>query len=43
MRDTEIRVIFKRPPKLAFSSNKPDPDELICESIPDRAQLWSSK
>ena len=34
VRDTEIRVIFKRPPKLAFSSNKPDPDELILRIDP---------
>ena len=34
VRDTEIRVIFKRPPKLAFSSNRPDPDELVLRIDP---------
>jgi glucose-6-phosphate 1-dehydrogenase len=34
VRATEIRVIFKRPPKLAFSSNMPDPDELILRIDP---------
>ena len=34
VRATEIRVIFKRPPTLAFSSNKPDPDELILRIDP---------
>ncbi|HZQ33872.1 MAG TPA: glucose-6-phosphate dehydrogenase [Mycobacterium sp.] len=35
VRDTEIRIIFKRPPKLAFSHNNPDPDELILRIDPN--------
>jgi glucose-6-phosphate 1-dehydrogenase len=34
VRATEIRVIFKRPPRLAFSSLTPDPDELILRIDP---------
>ena len=34
VRATEIRVIFKRPPKLAFTSLTPDPDELILRIDP---------
>src|ERR1700722_9175775 len=34
VRATEIRVIFKRPPKLAFMSLTPDPDELILRIDP---------
>jgi glucose-6-phosphate 1-dehydrogenase len=34
VRATEIRVIFKRPPKLAFTSLRPDPDELILRIDP---------
>ncbi len=34
VRATEIRVIFKRPPKLAISSLAPDPDELILRIDP---------
>jgi glucose-6-phosphate 1-dehydrogenase len=34
VRATEIRVIFKRPPKLAFSSLTPDPNELILRIDP---------
>jgi len=34
VRATEIRVIFKRPPRLAFSSLAPDPDELILRIDP---------
>ena len=32
---TEVRVIFKRPPRLAFSSNRPDPNELILRIEPN--------
>ena len=32
---TEIRVIFKRPPKLAFTPMRPDPDELILRIDPN--------
>lgn len=35
VRATEIRVIFKRPPKLAFSTLRPDPDELILRIDPN--------
>jgi glucose-6-phosphate 1-dehydrogenase len=35
VRDTEIRVIFKRPPKLAFVQHTPDPDELILRIDPN--------
>jgi glucose-6-phosphate 1-dehydrogenase len=35
VRATEIRVIFKRPPKLAFSPHPPDPDELILRIDPN--------
>jgi glucose-6-phosphate 1-dehydrogenase len=35
VRATEIRVIFKRPPKLAFASLSPDPDELILRIDPN--------
>ena len=39
VRATEIRVIFKRPPKLAFSSlTSRTPTNSSCGSIPDRAQ-----
>jgi glucose-6-phosphate 1-dehydrogenase len=31
---TEMRVIFKRPPKLAFASHTPDPNELILRIEP---------
>ncbi len=31
---TEVRAIFKRPPRLAFSSNAPDPNELILRIDP---------
>jgi glucose-6-phosphate 1-dehydrogenase len=34
LRATEIRVIFKRPPKLAFTPLRPDPDELILRIDP---------
>jgi len=34
VRATEIRVIFRRPPKLAFSPLAPDPDELILRIDP---------
>jgi glucose-6-phosphate 1-dehydrogenase len=34
VRATEIRVIFKRPPKLAFASHTPDPNELILRIDP---------
>ena len=34
VRATEIRVIFKRPPTLAFSSLKPDSDQLILRIDP---------
>jgi glucose-6-phosphate 1-dehydrogenase len=34
VRATEIRVIFKRPPKLAFTPLTPDPDELILRIDP---------
>jgi glucose-6-phosphate 1-dehydrogenase len=34
VRATEIRVIFKRPPRLSFSSVTPDPDELILRIDP---------
>ena len=34
VRATEIRVIFKRPPKLAFAPLTPDPDELILRIDP---------
>jgi glucose-6-phosphate 1-dehydrogenase len=35
VRDTEIRVIFKRPPKLTFAQNLPDPNELILRIDPN--------
>ena len=35
VRATEIRVIFKEPPKLAFLPHRPDPDELILRIDPD--------
>lgn len=35
VRATEIRVIFKRPPRLAFLPHIPDPDELILRIDPD--------
>ncbi len=35
VRATEIRVIFKRPPKLAFAPHTPDPDELILRIDPN--------
>jgi glucose-6-phosphate 1-dehydrogenase len=35
VRATEMRVIFKRPPKLAFLPHTPDPDELILRIDPD--------
>jgi len=34
VRATEIRVIFKRPPKLAITPYTPDPDELILRIDP---------
>ena len=34
VRATEMRVIFKRPPKLAFLPHTPDPDELILRIDP---------
>ena len=35
VRATEMRVIFKRPPKLAFLPHTPDPDELILRIDPN--------
>jgi glucose-6-phosphate 1-dehydrogenase len=35
VRATEIRVIFKRPPKLAFARHTPDPNELILRIDPN--------
>ena len=35
VRATEMRVIFKRPPKLAFLPHSPDPDELILRIDPN--------
>jgi glucose-6-phosphate 1-dehydrogenase len=35
VRATEIRVLFKRPPKLAFANLSPDPDELILRIDPN--------
>jgi glucose-6-phosphate 1-dehydrogenase len=35
VRATEIRVIFKRPPKLAFTRHSPDPNELILRIDPN--------
>jgi len=35
VRATEIRVIFKRPPKLAITEWKPDPNELVLRIDPD--------
>ena len=35
VRATEIRVIFKRPPKLPFLAHIPDPDELILRIDPN--------
>jgi glucose-6-phosphate 1-dehydrogenase len=35
VRATEIRAIFKRPPKLAFAPHTPDPDELILRIDPN--------
>jgi len=35
VRATEVRVIFKRPPRLAFLPHIPDPDELILRIDPD--------
>src|SRR5262245_7772775 len=35
VRATEIRVIFKRPPKLAITSLTPDPDELVLRIDPN--------
>ncbi len=35
VRATEIRVIFKRPPKLAFLEMKPDPNELVLRIDPN--------
>jgi len=35
VRATEIRVIFKRPPKLAFAPHTPDPDELVLRIDPN--------
>jgi glucose-6-phosphate 1-dehydrogenase len=35
VRATEIRVIFKRPPKLAITSLTPDPNELVLRIDPD--------
>jgi glucose-6-phosphate 1-dehydrogenase len=34
VRATEIRVIFKRPPKLAVMPNRPDPNELVLRIDP---------
>ena len=34
VRATEIRIIFKRPPKLAFTPHTPDPDEFILRIDP---------
>ena len=40
VRATEIRVIFKRPPKLAVTSLEPDTDELVLRIDPQpRHQL----
>jgi glucose-6-phosphate 1-dehydrogenase len=33
--DTEIRIIFKRPPKLAITSLAPDPDEFVLRIDPN--------
>ena len=35
VRATEVRVIFKRPPRLAFAGNEPNPDELVLRIDPD--------
>ena len=35
VRDTEIRVIFKRPPKLAITEETHDPDELVLRIDPN--------
>jgi glucose-6-phosphate 1-dehydrogenase len=35
VRDTEIRVIFKRPPKLAITEKTHDPDELVLRIDPN--------
>jgi len=35
VRATEMRIIFKRPPKLAFLPHVPDPDELILRIDPN--------
>jgi glucose-6-phosphate 1-dehydrogenase len=35
VRATEIRVIFKRPPKLAVMSERPDPNELVLRIDPN--------
>ena len=35
VRATEIRVIFKRPPKLAITSLRPDPNELVLRIDPN--------
>jgi glucose-6-phosphate 1-dehydrogenase len=35
VRATEIRVVFKRPPKLSFTRHMPDPDELILRIDPN--------
>ena len=35
VRATEMRIIFKRPPKLAFLPHTPDPDELILRIDPN--------
>jgi glucose-6-phosphate 1-dehydrogenase len=35
VRATEIRIIFKRPPKLMFASHTPDPDEFILRIDPN--------
>ena len=43
VRATEIRVIFKRPPKLAITSTEPDPNELVLRIDPSPAPTWSSR
>ena len=41
---TEVRVIFKRPPRLAFSPNSARPQRArSCASIPDPAPTWSCR
>jgi glucose-6-phosphate 1-dehydrogenase len=35
VRATEIRIIFKRPPKLTITSSVPDPDELVLRIDPN--------